>query len=72
MGGNESERELALSHDKLGDRQVGVGGPHRRVEIIQRQPRHHRPLIEQHPNWAQLKQELASFNMRLAAAHDNA
>jgi len=25
MGGNERERELALSHDKLGDRQVGQG-----------------------------------------------
>ena len=25
MGGNESERELALSHDKLGDRQVAQG-----------------------------------------------
>jgi hypothetical protein len=25
MGGNESERELALSHDNLGDRQVGQG-----------------------------------------------
>jgi len=25
MGGNESERELALSHDKLGDRHVAQG-----------------------------------------------
>jgi hypothetical protein len=25
MGGNESERELALSHDKLGDRPVTQG-----------------------------------------------